>query len=108
MSRRGDDASIDEVYHRWTEVYLPPYGWIPFDANKGDADLPGKKVLGIGNVSARYVITTENGGGDEYLWFGYNYGYKWTSEGMCRIHDEAYGLWSPWGEKKYHKPAQEK
>lgn len=104
ISRRGDDASIDDVYHRWTEVYLPPYGWIPFDANKGDADLPGRKVLGIGNVAARYIITTENGGGDKYLWFGYNYNFKWTSVGRCRIHEESYGLWSPLGEKKYHKP----
>jgi len=107
VSRRGDDASIDDVYHRWTEIYLPPYGWIPFDANKGDTDLPGRKVLGIGNVAARYIITTENGGGDEYLWFGYNYGFKWTSEGKCRIHEESYGLWSPWGKKKYHKPSEE-
>jgi transglutaminase-like putative cysteine protease/streptogramin lyase len=104
VSRRGDDASVDEVYHRWTEVYLPPYGWIPFDANKGDTDLPGRKVLGIGNVAARYIITTENGGGDEYLWFGYNYGFRWTSEGKCRIHEESYGMWSPFGEKKYNKP----
>ncbi len=109
VSRRGDDASYDDVYHRWTEVYLPPYGWIPFDVNKGDrgeGTLPGQKVLGIGNVDARYIITTENGGGDRYLWFGYNYGFEWTSEGKCRIHEESYGLWTPWGEKKYHKPIQ--
>jgi hypothetical protein len=104
VSRRGDDASIDDVYHRWTEVYLPPYGWIPFDANKGDTDLPGRKVLGIGNVAARYIITTEDGGGDKYLWFGYNYGFRWTSEGRCRIHEESYGLWAPLGEKKYNRP----
>jgi transglutaminase-like putative cysteine protease/streptogramin lyase len=106
VSRRGDDASFDDVYHRWTEVYLPPYGWIPFDANKGDTDLPGRKVLGIGNVAARYIITTENGGGDKYLWFGYNYGFRWTSEGKCRIHEESYGMWSPLGEKKYNKPTK--
>lgn len=105
VSRRGDDASFDGVFHRWTELYLPPYGWIPFDANKGDTELPGRKVLGIGNVAARYIITTENGGGDKYLWFGYNYGFKWTSEGKCRVHEETYGLWSPWGDKKYQKPA---
>lgn len=106
VSRRGDDASFDDVYHRWTEVYLPPYGWIPFDANKGDTDLPGRKVLGIGNIAARYIITTENGGGDKYLWFGYNYGFRWTSEGKCRIHEESYGMWSPLGEKKYNKPVK--
>ncbi len=107
VSRRGDDASFDNVFHRWTEVYLPPYGWIPFDANKGDrgeGTMPGEKVLGIGKVDARYIITTESGGGDKYLWFGYNYGFTWTSEGPCRIHEESYGLWSPWGKKKYNKP----
>jgi transglutaminase-like putative cysteine protease/streptogramin lyase len=107
VSLRGDEASVDDVFHRWTEAYLPPYGWIPFDVNKGDRGdgaPPGDKVLGIGNVAARYIITTENGGGDKYLWFGYNYGFNWTSEGKCRVQEESYGLWSPLGEKKYHKP----
>lgn len=108
VSLRGDDASYDDVFHRWAEVYLPPYGWIPFDANKGDQETPGGKVLGIGNVDARYIITTENGGGDKYLWFGYNYGFTWTSEGKCRIAEESYGIWSPLGEKKYKKPEDDK
>ncbi len=63
-------------------------------------------MLGIGNIAARYIITTENGGGDKYLWFGYNYGFRWTSEGKCRIHEESYGMWSPLGEKKYNKPVK--
>ncbi len=103
VSLRGDDASYDDVFHRWTEVWLPPYGWIPFDANKGDGPAPGDKVLGIGNVANRYIITTENGGGDPRLWFGYNYGISWSSEGKCRVAEESYGVWSPVGEKKHNQ-----
>jgi len=109
VSRRGDDASMDDVFHRWTEAFLPPYGWIPFDANKGDRGeetLPGEKVLGIGNVDSRYIITTENGGGDQYLWFGYNSGTAWKSKGKCRIHENNYGLWSPLDKKKYNRPVK--
>lgn len=104
VSLRGDDASRDEVFHRWAEIFLPPYGWIPFDANKGGVDSPGGRVLGIGNVASRYIITTENGGGDAYLWFGYNYGVTWTSEGKCRVTEESYGEWQPIGEKTYNTP----
>ncbi|MGB9835356.1 MAG: transglutaminase domain-containing protein [Candidatus Saccharicenans sp.] len=108
VSLRGDDASYDDVFHRWNEIYLPPYGWIPFDANKGDVETPGGRALGIGNVAARYIITTENGGGDKYLWFGYNYGFTWKSEGKCRVAEESYGEWRPLGGKKYQKPLNQK
>ena len=26
----------DDVFHRWVEVYLPPYGWLPLDASADD------------------------------------------------------------------------
>ena len=95
ISLRGDDASLDEVYHRWCEIYLPNYGWIPFDANKGDKARPGDQAAGIGNVACRYIITTTSGGGSDYLDWTYNFNHHWTSKDKCRIYTEQYGEWSP-------------
>ncbi|MBD3287885.1 hypothetical protein GF337_03700 [candidate division KSB1 bacterium] len=95
VSRRGDDASLDEVFHRWCEVYLPNYGWVPFDANKGDSKLPADQASGIGNISRRYIITTTSGGNSEYMDWTYNFNHKWQSTGKCRIYTEHYGEWSP-------------
>ncbi|MFH0980039.1 MAG: transglutaminase domain-containing protein [Planctomycetota bacterium] len=44
---RGDDASIDEAFHRWAQVYLPHYGWVPVDANRGDAKSPADQARGL-------------------------------------------------------------
>ncbi len=95
VSLRGDDASFDDVFHRWCEVYLPNYGWIPFDANKGDRDNPGGQATGIGDVDCRYIITTTSGGDSEYLDWTYNFNYHWTSTGKCRVYAEYYGEWQP-------------
>ncbi len=95
VSRRGDDASLDEVFHRWCEVYLPNYGWIPFDANKGDKTRPADQAAGIGDIDRRYIITTTSGGGSEYMNWTYNFNYHWKSKDKCRIYVEYYGEWEP-------------
>ena len=41
---RGDDASIDEAFHRWAQIYLPHYGWVPVDANRGDKPSPADQA----------------------------------------------------------------
>lgn len=95
ISRRGDDASMDDVFHRWCEVYLPNYGWVPFDANKGDSKLPADQAAGIGNIARRYIISTTSGGDSEYMDWTYNFNHKWQSKGKCRVYSEHYGEWSP-------------
>jgi hypothetical protein len=92
---RGDDASTDDVFHRWVEIYLPHYGWIPVDPSGGDQDSPSRQASYIGLIDNRYLITTIGGGGSEYLEWSYNSNEIWKSKGKCKVYAEHIGEWSP-------------
>jgi hypothetical protein len=92
---RGDDASIDEAFHRWAQVYLPHYGWVPVDANRGDSDSPVGQAKGIGELANRFLITTHSGGDSEYLDWGYNSYSTYKMNGRCKVEEENLGFWEP-------------
>ncbi len=92
---RGDEASTDLYFHRWSQVYLPDIGWMMVDPQGGDKDTPSKVAESIGHLSNRFLITTESGGASEYLGWNYNYDQRWTSKGPVKVHAEAVGEWSP-------------
>ncbi len=92
---RGDDASVDEAFHRWAQVYLPGCGWVPVDANRGDAKSPADQARGFGGLSNRFLITTQGGGDSEYLRFGYNSYAKYKTTGHCRVEEDNLGFWEP-------------
>lgn len=83
---RSADKGIDDVWHRWAEVYLPNYGWIPVDVSAGDSPVPARRARYIGVLRNRYLITTKGGGDSEYLDFYYNFNAKWKTKGKCRIY----------------------
>ena len=94
---RGEDASTDDVFHRWPEVYLPGYGWVPMDPSRGRALLakPADQAASIGYRDARFLITTVGGGGSKYLDWDYNSNVRWQSKGPCQVDEERFGEWSP-------------
>ncbi len=97
---RGDDASVDEAFHRWAQIYLPKYGWVPVDANRGDSDSPVRQARGIGELSNRFLITTHSGGGSEYLGWSYNSFARYKMKGYCKIEEDNLGFWEPLEEKE--------
>ncbi|MBD3402016.1 transglutaminase [candidate division GN15 bacterium] len=92
---RGDDASYDEVFHRWVEIYLPGYGWFPVDPSRGDKKWPADQAKAFGSLSNGVLITTVGGGGSEYLEWGYNANERWQSRGKCKVVVENFGEWTP-------------
>jgi transglutaminase-like putative cysteine protease len=92
---RGDDASVDEAFHRWAQVYLPNYGWVPVDADKGDAASPVDRARGFGELANRFLITTHGGGDSEYLKWGYNSYAHYKMTGYCKVEEDNIGIWEP-------------
>jgi sugar lactone lactonase YvrE len=92
---RGDDAFVDNVFHRWAEVYLPGYGWIPVDPDRGDVKTPRGQALGFGNLDNTMLVTTVSGGESKDLGWKYNGNVEWTFKGRTRVNVEHIGELSP-------------
>ncbi|RME21730.1 MAG: transglutaminase [Deltaproteobacteria bacterium] len=92
---RKDKASYDDVFHRWVEVYLPGIGWVPVDPSRGDKPTEAERADSFGKVTADFLVTTEGGGGSEFLGWNYNYNERYKCRGRCRVEVEPIAEWSP-------------
>jgi len=98
---RGDRASLDGVFHRWIEIFLPGYGWVPVDPGVADSPYPRRKALAIGHRSNRYLITTIGGGDSEYLDWSYNFNEKIKNYApRTNFMVRRYAIWEPLLEKE--------
>jgi transglutaminase-like putative cysteine protease/streptogramin lyase len=90
---RSEATAIDDVFHRWVEVYLPNYGWIPVDPSGGDRKTPAQQARFFGHLSPRFLITTQSGGDSKTLQWNYNSNQFFTSEPQTYLQADYYGDW---------------
>jgi len=84
---------MDEVFHRWVEIYLPNYGWIPVDPSGGDRASPRDQANSFGFLKNKYLITTQSGGGSETMAWTYNSNAFWTTEPKTNVVIENFADW---------------
>jgi hypothetical protein len=92
---RGDDASWDVDFHRWAEVYLPRFGWVPWDVQHADQATPAGHAEPLGRLDDRVLVTTVSGGFSKELDWSYNTNARFTCEARCQVFSDAVGEWSP-------------
>ncbi len=91
--KRGHKRAIDDVFHRWIEVYLPHYGWVPVDPTHGDRKLPRDQANGIGYLPNSAIVTTQGGGGSTTMGWTYNFNARYSSDAKTNVAVDYYGEW---------------
>jgi transglutaminase-like putative cysteine protease len=92
---RTEDGSCDESFHRWAQVYLPPFGWVDWDVQAADAELQGTFAENLCFRGNHRLVTTYGGGPSNLLVWEYNSQQQIKSKGQAKIQIEKYGEWSP-------------
>ncbi len=77
------------------DVLLPNYGWVPIDPQAGDKSSSRDRALAIGDLSNRFLITTQGGGDSEYLGWYYNADQSYTCDPKVLVHPDSFAEWEP-------------
>jgi len=102
--QRDEGTYVDTVFHRWAEVYLPGYGWVPVDVTHDDV-YTGVVHTYFGATSNERLVTGVGGGGSEYLWWNYISTSRFASRETVSsfVRDRRY-TWEPYPSELRVKP----
>jgi hypothetical protein len=94
--RSTGDEYVDTVFHRWSEVFLPGYGWFPVDSSRNDSEDGAGVNQSFGRTSAPLLeISRGDGGEDNPLGWGYVSELQGVAEGGAELRTRRKFTWTP-------------
>lgn len=87
---RDTPPYTDTTFHRWVQIYLPNYGWIPVDPTWDDLSKNRHRYFGA--TSNTLFATTISGGPSTYLKWNYNCYDSWSPKSNVDIERKAIWL----------------
>ena len=90
---RGELPAFDGSFHRWSEVYLPPFGWVPIDVQGDDEVRPGYAAENFGLVKNGALVLLKGGGPSDYLDWYYNSYHTYRCSSGCSRDTDRSALW---------------
>ena len=90
---RPRNGGVDDVFHRWVEVYIQGKGWVPVDpsAYRGADPRYGEPM---GEFSPHALIVSRRSGKSRYLGWGYIFGLQ-VSDPKAMEHLRVFYYWAP-------------
>ena len=84
---------LDQSFHRWPQVYFPPYGWVPVDPTLPDENGTHDYHENFGMMENWLLVTQICGGPSRYLGWNYNSNREYDPyPGDCRTWGRG-GIW---------------
>lgn len=84
----------DDSGHRWQEVYLPNWGWVPVDVTLDDSRTPARTHLYFLRLSNTHLAMATAGGKSEYMGWRYDGAVAYPSS-TKNVSTQYSCLWEP-------------
>jgi len=87
--------NVETAGHRWQEVYLPKYGWLPVDATWDDSIRPERTHLFFLRMLNTHLTMATAGGSSKYMGWNYNAKVAFQQASSTRVKTSFSCVWEP-------------
>jgi len=86
---------VETAGHRWQEVYLPKYGWLPVDATWDDSTRPERTHLYFLRMMNTHLTMATAGGSSKYMRWNYNARVDFQQASKTEVKTAFSCVWEP-------------